>query len=879
MNPIRQLFTRRGLTKELSEEIQEHLHETIEALVESGMSPGEAATVARRQFGNVTLLEESAREVWRWTMLEDILADIKYAFRQLRKAPVFAVAAISTLAVGIGANTAVFSVVNAVVLRPLPYAEPDRLVSVGSWSIKGTPHTEPDLSYPTFFDYRSMNQVFDHLVCYRDYQFTVGAPESPTHVDGEIVSWDLFPALGIKPEIGRGFLPEEEKPGSGAVVLSHELWQARFGADPTLVGKSITVDGRPATVAGIAPPGFRFPADKNLAQIWVTIASDATVETGQPVTEQRGARLLNVFGRLKPGVAVDGAHAQMDLVAASLAKQYPENKNIPATDIKPQLAVMVAGTRGPLLVLLAAVGLVLLIACANIASLLLARTAERQHEFCVRAAIGASRNRIVRQLLAESLVLALLGCIAGLVLAFVSLRLLLPIAGDSIPRIGQATLDGRVLGFSIALATLTSVLFSLAPALQVAKTRLTDSLKQDNRGGTRGRDRLRSILVTAQIALGLVLLTGASLLIASFAHLAGQNPGVRTDHVLSFSINLPSARYDAARSTTFYDQLVDRLKALPGAQSAAAGTPLPFTGDQMMVSFNVEERPLPPTEHPIADLAIVTPGYFDTLGIPIVEGRDFRPQDDISAAPVLIVNKAFADKFFPGEDVIGKRIEPGATGSRGKTINEIVGLVGNARQSVLSPDPEPIYYFCNKQLPWGGLYAVVRTSMAPAAIQSSVREAVASIESQEPIFDVKTLDELRATDIAGPRFQMLLLGSFAGVALLLIVVGLYGLLAYSVMKRTREIGLRIALGATGSKVLRLVLAKTLIMVGAGLVIGFAASVAGANLLQQMLYGVGPRDPAVFVIACVLITTTALAAAYVPARRASMIDPVQALRTE
>jgi putative ABC transport system permease protein len=879
MNAIRQLIARRRLSRELSEEIQEHLAETIEALVENGMSASEAAAAARRQFGNVTFLEEGAREVWRWTMLEDILADIRYAFRQLRKSPVFAIAAISTLAVGVGADTAVFSVVNAVMLRPLPYAQPDRLVSVASWSIKGVPHPEPALSYPTFFDFRALNQVFDHLVCYRDNQYTMGAPERPIHVDGEIVSWDLFPALGVQPEIGRGFLPEEEKPGSGAVVLSHQLWQAQFGGDRSLVGKSITIDGRPHTVAGIAPPGFRFPAESNLAQIWTTIATDATVQMGEPITEQRGARLLSATGRLKPGVAIEQARAQMDLVAGALAQQHPENKNLPATYIQPQLAVLVGNTRSPLLVLLAAVGLVLLIACANIASLLLARTAERRHEFCVRAAIGASRSRIVRQLLAESMVLALLGCIAGLILAFASLRVLLPLAGDSIPRISQASLDGRVLGFSIALATLTSVLFSLAPALQVAQTRLTDSLKQDNRGGVRGSDRLRSILVIGQIALGLVLLSGASLLIASFAHLARQDPGVKTDHVLTFGVNLPSARYNDARSVSFYDQLVGRLKALPGAQSAAAGNPLPFTGDQINVSFDIEERPTPPASRPHADMAIVTPGYFQTLGIPTVEGRDFLPRDDASAPPVLIVNRAFADKFFPGEQVVGKRIRPGATGAMGQTTNEIVGLVGNARQSALVAEPEPIYYFSYKQLTWGGLYGVLRTSTPPAAVESSVREAVASIDSQEPVFDLKTLDELKATDIAQPRFQMLLLASFAGVALLLIVVGLYGLLAYSVMRRTREIGLRIALGATGNSVLRMVLAKTLAMVGAGLVIGFAASVAGGSLLQEMLYGAGPRDPVVFVVACLLITATALAAAYVPARRASKVDPVQALRTE
>jgi putative ABC transport system permease protein len=570
----------------------------------------------------------------------------------------------------------------------------------------------------------------------------------------------------------------------------------------------------------------------------------------------------------------------MDAIAADLAKTYPDdNKNVATTYVVPEMDKLTGQSRAPMMILLGAVGLVLLIACANIANLLLARSIERQREFAVRAAIGASRRTVIRQLLTESLLLASLGCLAGVLLALTSLRLVLPFAENSIPRIAEAGIDPRVLAFSIALAVCTSILFSLAPAMQIAKTDIVSSLKEGPRGITRGHQRIRRVLVTGQIALGLVLMSGAGLLIASFLYLVRRDPGFRPDHVLTFNLSLTD-QYNVARQIAFSDRLLERLRALPGVESAAFGYPLPLMGDRMTISFDIKERPAAPPDRPHADIAIVTPGYFHTLRIPILRGRDFIEQDDAKAPPVLVVNKAFADKFFPGEDVIGKRIESGATNGTGHTVaSEIVGLVGNAKQAVQRMEADPIYYFPYKQLSWGIGTIVLRTSVPPLAVESAARATVASLEKQAPVYEVLSMEDISATAIAPHRFLTLLFGSFAAIALLLTVVGLYGVMAYSVVKRTREIGVRIALGATRTVVLGMVLREAMILVAAGLVLGLAGAVGGGHLLQKMLYGVSAGDPLLLLIACGTTTLTSLIAAYLPALRAASVDPLHALRVE
>jgi putative ABC transport system permease protein len=814
--------------------------------------------------------------------MSTLLLDLRYGLRMLAKNPGFTAVAVLTLALGIGGSTAVFSVVNTVLLKPLPYAGPDRLMTVQSMNSRGAP-VPSSLSYPDFFDFRAQNHVFDHLVTSRDTNVVLTGVGQPQQLDGEMVTWDLFPALGIIPQLGRGFLQSEEGAGTHVVVLSHALWQRQFGGAPGIVGRAITLDRKPYTVVGVAPAGFAFPVNEPDIQLWTTIAADRESPPGdQPITEERGTHLLRALGRLKPGVSVEQARADLDVIAAALAKQYPDtNTTNRRAFVRPALEALVGDSRTPLLILLGAIGLVLLIACANIANLLLGRTTAREHEIAVRAAMGASGVRVVRQLLTESLLLAILGGTAGVALAEYALQFVLPLGGQSIPRLAQASVDGRVLGFSLLLAFLASLLFGMAPALQASKIDLTGSLKEQTRGGTDRHDRLRGALVIAQVTLGLVLVSGAGLLMASFLHLQESDLGLRPDHLLTYWFSLPEPQYNAAQEVAFYDQLLERMRALPRVQSAAGVWPLPLGGDNATVTFNVEERPAPQPSRPSARMAFATPGYFSTAGIPLLRGRFFTEHDDEKAPPVLIVNKAFADKFFPGEDVIGKRITPGATGPgrKDESIHEIVGVVGSAKLFALDTEPKPVYYFPYKQLAWMPPVVMLRTALPPRTLESAIRGQVAALDPLVPVFQVRTMDELLSTQVIEPRFHTLLLGCFAGIALVLTMVGLYGVVAYSVTRRTREIGVRIALGAGRSTVLFMVLKQALVLVLIGVLLGLAGALAGGQLLRGMLYGVKPFDPVVLAVACCLIGLTGALAAYLPARRATRVDPMVALRYE
>jgi predicted permease len=871
-------FRRRRLDEEFEQEVQGHLELLAERFVRQGMEPVEAIYAARRQFGGVTQVKQDQRDR-RALPVDMLVQDLCHASRQLRKAKGFTLTASVMLALGIGASTAVFAVLDTVVLRPLPYAEPERLMAFRSMDRRATPHPT-SLSYPNFFELRKQNRVFGHLVSYRASRFTLTDSVPAIQVAGMIVSWDLFQLLGVQPQLGRGFLPEEERPGTHVVVVSHSLWQNRFGGDTRILERPVQINGIPHLVVGVAPAGFEFPVDNPSVQLWTTLAKDATAEF-TPMTEQRGARVLDVIGRLKPGVSADQARAQMDLIAGALARQYPNhNENLATTWVQPELERLTGSRRRPLWILLGAVILVLLIACANVANLLLARSTERVREFAVRTALGASRLAIVRQMLVESLALGLLGAAGGMLLAAGALNAVLPLAGESIPRLAQASIDARVLAFSALIAVLTSVLFSLAPAFQAGGADPSGGLKEGTRTVAQGQHRLRSALVVGQITLGLVLLVAAQLLMASFLRLVQRDPGFRAERLLTFNVGVSASGYDKAALVVFCDRLLERLRAIPGVQAAAMGMPLPLEGHQMSVGFDIEERPAPPPERPVSDIAIVTPGYFGAMGIPLLQGRDFTERDDADAPRVVIVNQAFARKYFPGEQVIGKRIEPGATnGDEGTRMREIVGIVGDAKQAALTMDPDPIYYFPYQQLSWGTGTIVLRTTIAPLELESAVRAALARLDRQAAMYEVRTGEERARAAIASMRFLTTLVGSFAAIALLLTVFGLYGVLSYAVARRRREIGVRIALGAERRKVLGLVLRDAAQLVATGLTLGLVGTVACARLLETILVGVQPRDPVIVAGACCVLGITSMAAAYIPAARAASVDPIQALRSD
>jgi predicted permease len=697
-------------------------------------------------------------------------------------------------------------------------------------------------------------------------------------VAGAIVSWDLFQMLGVQPLLGRGFLPEEEAPGADVVVLSHSLWQGRLGGDPRILERQVRINGKPHMVVGVAPAGFQFPAGNPSVELWTTLARDATAEF-TPVTEQRGNRMLEVMGQLKPGVSADQAQTRMDVIAGALARQYPDhNKNLPTTWVRPELERMTGNSRKPMWVLLGAVSLVLLIACANVANLLLVRSTERAREFALRTALGASRPAIVRQMLIESLALSLFAAAGGIVLAAGALQVVLPLAADALPRLAETSIDGRAFGFSVAIAALTSILFSLAPAFQAAGAHPAGSLKEGTQGIATGRHRLRNALVVVQITLGLVLLVSAQLLMASLVHLVERDPGFRADRLLTFQIG--QSGYDTDETIAFSDRLIERLRAIPGVEATAMGRPLPLEGHEMTVAFDIEERPAPPPERPSSDMAIVTPGFFGAMEIPILRGRDFTEQDDFDAPRVVIVNQAFANKFFPGQDVIGKRIQPGATnGSEGVRLREIVGVAGNAKQAPLSMDDDPIYYFPYKQMSWGMGAIVLRTTLPPLELEPATRAALTELDPQAALYDVRTGEERAAMSIAPVRFIATLVGGFAAIALILTVFGLYGVLSYAVAMRRREIGVRIALGARSSGVVALVLRGAMGLLATGLALGLAGVFASGRLLESILYGVQPGDPLIVAGACATLVITSVAAALIPAMRASSVDPLRALRSE
>jgi putative ABC transport system permease protein len=810
--------------------------------------------------------------------MKGLLQDFRYALRQLRKNPGFTAVAVITLALGIGANTAVFSVIDAVMLRPLPYSQPDQLIEAESVN---THNPQPSaICYPDFFDWRSQNHTLEHLVSYHDNLFTLTGLERPVQVDAEIVSWDLLPALGVRPELGRGFAPDEEKATMRVALISHSLWTTQFGSDPSIIGRGVRLSGDLYTVIGVMPPSFRFPINKPRNSVWTTLAVDDDPNDPHSNIKNRGSHFLSVFGRLKPGATVEQANQDLRTIAANLSKQYPNtNTRHDSARVETQVAYLIGDTRTALLVVLGAVALVLLIACGNIANLLLARTRERQREIAVRSAMGAGRARIVRQLLAESLVLSAVGGIAGCGLALVCTPAILTLIGDSVPRATDAGVDPRVLSFAVIVSFAAGLIFGIVPAIAASKTDLISTLKEGGRSEIIGRDWLRASLIVGQVAVGLVLTAAAGLLITSLANLVHTHQGFNPDHLTTLFFETPDAHYKATRPQ-FYRDYFEKLRALPGVESAGGVMMLPMTNDGAVITFEDREHPVPEGQQPSADVSPITPDYFRAMQIPVLEGRDFSPRDDLKAPQVMMVNQAFAHKFFPGESVLGKKLKPGAGGAAGPPWREIVGVVGNIRLGATQREMRPAMYLPADQLPdWCCLYSVVRASLDPHSVEASVQQIVAAMDKDIPVTQVRTMNELMASELSQPRFATILLSSFAGLALVLTIVGLYGVMTYSVSRRTREIGVRMALGAQRGAMLGMVLRDAAILIGAGIMIGVAAALASGSVLQDMLYGTGARNPVVLTLVCIAVAVAGLAAAYIPAFRAAKVDPMVALRYE
>ncbi len=801
-----------------------------------------------------------------------LLKDIRFGVRMLIKHPGFAIVAVIALALGIGANTAIFSVVNAVMLRPLPYPHPERIMTL--WQnreARGGP--EREWTTPADFkDWREQSQTFESMAAFAGWGPTLTGQDEPEQLRGAIVSYDMFSVLGAEPALGRSFTKEEDQQGAErVVVLSNGLWRRRFGADPSLVGKTISLSGDSFTVIGVMPPGFKFPI-LDRTDVWRPV--NATLRP----TCQRGCVVLRVMARLKPEATVESARAEMAAIAARIEQENPAtNKDVGVT-IVPLHDFVVGDVRTAIYVLFGVVALVLLIACANVANLMLARAASRTKEIAIRTALGARRLRIVQQLLTESILLAVIGGALGVLLAFWMVDILVMFSPEGTPRADEIGIDGRVLAFSFGVAFLTGVVFGLVPALQASKPDLNTSLKEGGKGtqaGSQGR-LARNALVVSEIALALMLLIGAGLLMKSFARLQRVDPGFNPTNVLTVDLGLPRSSYsEPQRIIAFYTRLLEGIKTLPGVESAGAITNLPLTGGGTDVGFAIEGRPEPePGKEPVSWYDSVTPDYFRAMGMRLVRGREFSERDGEAAPKVVVISETFARRYFPEEDPLGKRLQLGE-----KDFREIVGIMADVKQFGLEADARPSMWFSANQDPSRAMYVVMRTSGDPLSLASAVRNEVWALDKNLAIASISPMARIVSESIALPRFILMLVGFFAVVALVLAAVGIYGVMSYSVTQRRQEIGIRMALGAKSSDVLKMVVGQGIMLTTIGVAIGLAGAFGVTWVMKSLLYGVSATDPMTFGLIALVLAGVALGACAVPARRATKVDPMIALRYE
>jgi len=818
------------------------------------------------------------------------LQDLRYGARMLWKSPVVTLVAVAALALGIGANTAIFSVVNTVLLRPLPFAEADRLVMVWDthpFALKLGYDYIPS-SNGTFADFRQQSESFEQMAALDTWTVNLTGRNEPERIEGTQVSSSLFPLLRARPLLGRAFTPEEEKPGAArVVVMSHGLWQRRFGGDANILGQTVTLDGEKYEVVGVMPPDFTFPQNSGLPAFF-PFAQKTDLWTPWVLTEEqrqnRGSHHIAVIGRLKPGRTLQQAQAELGTIASRLEQQYPDDLKDFGVSVMPLHEQVIGKSRVAILVLLCVVAFVLLIACANVANLLLARAAARQKEVAIRTALGASRGRVIRQLLTESVLLSFIGGALGVLLAMWGVDLLIALSPGDIPRTGEIGIDARVLGFTFGVSLLTGLVFGLAPALQASKQDLHEALKEGGRGGTTGprRARVRSILIVFEVALALVLLVGAGLLVRSFFKLRNVSPGFDPENVLTLNVPLPGTRYkDGAQASAFYQRLIERLKALPGVEAVGAVSQLPLTGAEEIDGFDIEGRPGPASGADVqtADFRVVSTDYFRAMKIPLVSGRYFTEQDTAGAPGVIIIDETLARRFFPNEDPLGKRINEGGSPNRLGFLT-IVGVVAGIKHSSLDAEPKPAMYVSYLQSHWLDMTLTVRAGGGGAEnLAAAVRREVWALDKDQPVAGVQTLESLFAKAVAPQRFQMMLVGLFAAVALLLSVVGIYGVMAYAVTQRTHEIGIRMALGAQRGDVFKLLMSQGMAQALIGVAIGLAGAFALTRLMSSLLFGVSATDPLTFAGVSLLLSSVALLACYVPARRATKVDPMVALRYE